>query len=264
VHHQEEHLNSQHCPLHLFEDMLWFLPLPLQKECGCHGRKQTQSNQALRSLIMSCTLNAKAWCVKHGRLCSRPSTTDLHLAGSPCTDASALGPRTFMSGRMALVFWTWCRLVESSAFKVVIHENVVQFGIKALERALGHMYVILRLLVDPRDLGWPARRPRQLCVLVLKSFVQAPLQSQLERRMQELFFRRCQFHYSAFRVATDEEVSDMLQALRIRKEVVQHRFRGGDDDINIDVDRRFGFLTLCELDRVDRYSRFAWLLDLLD
>ena len=44
-------------------------------------------------------------------------------------------------------------------------------GLQLLLDLLGDLYWVTRILIDPHQLGWAARRPRQILVLFLKSWI---------------------------------------------------------------------------------------------
>ena len=65
-------------------------------------------------------------------------------------------------------FMFWIATVLLCRHVVVLHENVEQFGKAALERYLGKVYVVLRVILDPCDQGWCGHRLRQYCLCIRK------------------------------------------------------------------------------------------------
>eukprot|EP00974_Lingulodinium_polyedra_P103910 10058102-Lingulodinium_polyedra.AAC.1 len=56
---------------------------------------------------------------------------------------------------------------------ILIHENVVAFGKALLEANIGKVYVIIRVLLNPIQCGWPISRPRQFCMCFRKDIFTA-------------------------------------------------------------------------------------------
>ena len=69
------------------------------------------------------------------------------------------------------IFLTWVRMILHVKPRVVIHENVVEFGLEELQSTLGGLYLMWRVLTDPPSLGFPVSRPRQKVFLVLKAWL---------------------------------------------------------------------------------------------
>lgn len=95
---------------------------------------------------------------------------------------------------------------------------------------LSDLYLILREVVNPTNLGWAIRRPRQICVLLLKCFLYPvltgpPLESLALTELafgntyRQIFFRDCNFHCREFMIATTAEVSSTLASLASRRSV---------------------------------------------
>ena len=51
-------------------------------------------------------------------------------------------------------------LIRTMLFKVVISENVVQFGDGTFHELLGDLFIIKRLLTDPLNNGWKINRKK--------------------------------------------------------------------------------------------------------
>lgn len=55
--------------------------------------------------------------------------------------------------------------------RIIIHENVSNFGTKTLQRVLGDLYVLCPSVLCPTQLGWPIRRKRQVTVLLHRDWL---------------------------------------------------------------------------------------------
>lgn len=249
---QEELLCLPKPPKHVFTNILFFLPLHVQRACGLHGCLPLP-NSELKTLILTCEPSLRAWCVKCGKHCTL-TRADIHRAGSPCTDASSMGKMTYMDGPNAKVFFTWCALRRRLREPVVVHENVPKFGTHALEDALGDLYIICRDVFDPTAFGWPARRPRQICIMLLKSFIcpafvnispsmsmahHASDSLDFSNLVRFLFTRECGFTYEGFLVANDAEVEELRAWMRNRPAVIERRRLEGLPQTSTAEDRRF-------------------------
>jgi len=58
--------------------------------------------------------------------------------------------------------------VRCFRFKVVIHENNVNFGDDDAKDHLGDIYIVIRATRDPVTEGWATARLRQFLLLILK------------------------------------------------------------------------------------------------
>ena len=140
---QEELLIMEGGPNHVFEDILNFLPRQVRRQCDLYRGGKPATKQELKTNILNAKPLLSAWCVRHGCRCKLAST-DLHEAGSPCTDASSFGLKRFMDGPAAPAFWTWVLLVRELQFRIILHENVPQFGDEVLRNLLGDLYIVVR------------------------------------------------------------------------------------------------------------------------
>jgi hypothetical protein len=164
------------------------------------------------------------------------------------------------------LFDVWVLLVRKYLFKIVLHENVPQFGDKPLRDALGDLYVLVRLELSPTDLGWQSRRPRQVCLLVLRVFLSTFVSPTLiqpsfdkvatdmlnfKAVMEHVFFKTCGFDFREYMIALPSEVEYLLVTLGARPKA-GHSF----SDCSVDTSAiPFCFLTPTETDRVCRYQR---------
>ena len=181
---RNEVLSGPDPPRCMFGDIMEFAPPTLRRLCdramsdamlqwgdGSHMK-------GVRKALPKAMPNLTAYCFAHGRVC-RLRRAHRHVAGTPCVDHSRFGPRKRSSGPTEVLFLLWVCIRRALQYFIVIHENVPQFGKSSLEEHLGDLYYIVRLGdIDPYLFGWPQRRDRQLCVLVLRewadSFLPAP------------------------------------------------------------------------------------------
>ena len=110
----------------------------------------------------------KAWCLTHHRQCSL-RTACTHVAGTSCTDFSAIGKGEGEKGATYIHFLIWVAHRKSLQEPVVVQENVTNFPRDTLQRLLPE-YEWTFGVVSPDCLGWPIRRDRQWCVHGAKSF----------------------------------------------------------------------------------------------
>ena len=138
----------------LFENLLDFLPPHLRR------MMETMPSSQQREVLSTAKLQSSAWCINHGKHC--PATTcHIHVAGTPCTDHSKLGKNSQFQGEQATTFWVWCAQRRMLKEPLVIHENVLEFGVEELEKILGDIYVWVRIVVNPIDEGYASVRLRQ-------------------------------------------------------------------------------------------------------
>ena len=110
----------------------------------------------------------QAWCLRHHRHCSL-RTACTHVAGTSCTDFSAIGKGEGEKGATYIHFLIWVAHRKSLQEPVVVQENVTNFPRDTLQRLLPE-YEWTFGVVSPDCLGWPIRRDRQWCVHGAKSF----------------------------------------------------------------------------------------------
>ena len=108
--------------------------------------------------------------MRNGAWCKLPYS-DLHRAGSPCVEFSSMGKGLRVAGRTAKVFYVWIAMCRTLKFKILLHENVDRIGDAELKELLGDLYIIIRIVVDSPEQGWPTRRKRQICVLILREWI---------------------------------------------------------------------------------------------
>ena len=162
---RKEMLNqaSADCPKHLFANILEFLPLSVRQFV------ETCSPSSAKSAILRCTPKDSAWCQRCGKMCVAP-ICDIEVAGTPCQDHSGLNlHRLNFEGCRAVFYWVWVALRRKRRETCWIHENVIGFGIKALQDDLEDLYFIVRIVVASTLLGWPSKRRRQFSVGILNA-----------------------------------------------------------------------------------------------
>ena len=157
-------------PACLFGDQLDFLPDSVQEVCR-NPKHKKHNNTFFESTLPFCTAKAKAWCLQHGRECVAKEA-DVHTTGPQCTDHSLLGKREGCDGTKARFALAWMCHRRTLREKVVVHENVVQYGDEPLMKYLGSYYLMIRLVLCPKkNLGWPVSRARQCVVMFRKDWL---------------------------------------------------------------------------------------------
>ena len=147
-----------------------FCPPEHRKSCGL-DEGTLMPSAWLREHVARSKPKLSAWCLVHGRMCL-PRAAQRHTAGTPCTDYSTWGLQKREDGSTERLFVVWVAQRRFYQEPIVVHENVKRLGVGPLEALLGDLYIVLCLSpFCPTMLGWPGRRPRQICVLVLKSWL---------------------------------------------------------------------------------------------
>ena len=244
----------------IFSDVLDILPPQARLACGLDGGTELQAAQ-LKEVIIKSKVDLSAWCVRHGRKC-RLQRTHMHVAGTPCINHSSMGKRELFSGSAAKLFFAWARLMRVLLIPIIFHENVPAFGTEALSDILGDLYIIVRCLICPTQLGWATARKRQISVLLLKAFILPQLadsshaQTQLvaeqrldiENTVLMIFGRRRGFSWRAFLgTASNDELRQELQWASQRPGVRKRRQASACEDMFRDGPNSFlGALTLPE------------------
>jgi len=173
---QEELLHNTHGPDCLFGDIMTFCPPALQAQVDA----TVELDGGLLKQLAFAEPRLAGWCLKHGRVCPL-LRADQHTAGTPCTDYSNWGLRKKGQGPTATLFAVWIALRRSLREPVLLHENVPTFGSKALLELLGDLYIVLPVSpVCPSTMGWPIRRPRQIRLLVLKTWLYPLLEAKAD------------------------------------------------------------------------------------
>ena len=80
---------------------------------------------------------------------------NVHIAGPPCVDFSALGLRRGTGGPTMGAFLAWARLVVEAAPDVIIMENVAAFPDRLVARVFQTDYVFTAVFLDPAWMACP-------------------------------------------------------------------------------------------------------------
>ncbi len=145
------------------------------------------------------------WCEWCQRWCTIPSVF-LHVAGTPCTDDSPQGTRA--GNEYGVTFlptfvWVCQRLLLRD--RVVCHENVPEFCLRFFRATLGSIYIVISIIIDCFDLGWPKRRERRITLFLLREALMDTV-SNFEPFVRSCF-RTCELAWFDFFVLTDEDFS---------------------------------------------------------
>ena len=101
--------------------------------------KQHADPERVRSLLQqSDDMPVAAWCVTHGKEC-RVVHSDTH-SWQHLHGHSSFGKRCGMAGPHTKIFYIWAAVMRQMRPKVIIAENVTQFGLQPHERELGDIY----------------------------------------------------------------------------------------------------------------------------
>lgn len=112
---------------------------------------------------------AMARCRTHGTWC-HPPPCDLDVTGTPCQDFAPNGNRLGVLGPQWPVFLAWVAVILIQQVRVVVHENVPQFLVEALQALVEHQYWVFTFLVDCESLGFRLiSRKRRFTVLYHKT-----------------------------------------------------------------------------------------------
>lgn len=173
---QAELLHSPHGPEHVFSDVLDFLPQSVRPLCGLDGdTSRALPYTRLRQLLPRTRMKRFAHCCRHGKRC-QAEPVHSHQASSPCVHHSKLGLLDGNSGKHMISHWAWLGLMRTLLLPLIVHENVPDFGVLDFDEFLSDLYVVIRSVADPTDVGFPVRRPRQFVVCIRKTFVFPALQ----------------------------------------------------------------------------------------
>ena len=133
--------------------------------------KQHADPEKVRSLLrQSDDMPVAAWCVTHGKEC-RTVHSETHTAGNTCTDHSSFGKRCGMAGPHTMIFCIWSAVMRQMRPKIIIAENVTQFGLQPYERDLGDIYACVRTVVSAAEQGWATTRVRQFVFMFHKPWI---------------------------------------------------------------------------------------------
>ena len=125
------------------------------------GLEQTNYKQQL--LVCGCLLSLrKGWCLIHGQECQM-KTACVHVAGTSCTDFSAIGKGDAEHGMTYSHLLIWASHRKQLQEPVIVQENVCNFPRETLLELLPE-YEWCFGIVEPNMYGWPIRRARQWAV----------------------------------------------------------------------------------------------------
>ena len=183
-------------------------------------------------------------CAAHpGRRCPLPHT-DVHVAGTTCVDHSNYGTCSGDEGKNVKFFLIWAALMRKTQPYIILHENVAGFGITALSEVLSTLYVVCRSVSCASAMGYPIRRQRQMCILVLKSWIYGQLRDagmhalcnpddvtrlvDLQATLDHLSRRPCHLAWSDFLVGDEADAAAEVAEARARPGVVERWARIAD------------------------------------
>ena len=239
----------------LFGDILSFVPADKRDA----WKKATNADERMVEFnkMANGPIEREQDCLRHNKKCNI-CVTSKHTAGTPCQDFSSLGSRKQTCGPRMVFFFAWVALVRNLLFPVLVHENVPEFGIDLLVQTLGDLYVMIRILLDSKHFGLPMARPRQYTICLLKSMldphlrsVMPPLLCSFEKNQKLLMHASAGMDFSAFMVATDEELEAERQWALKRPLVIDKM----NEEETEDDGSFFIALTPGELERWEGYKQ---------
>ena len=225
---QEELLMLEGCARIVFTEVPEMLAdSEIRKSCGLDGGTEL-SPEELRKTVPYARIKKKLWCVRKGAWCKLPYS-DLHRAGSPCVEFSSMGKGLRFAGRTAKVFYVWIAMCRTLKFKIILHENVDRMGDAELKELVGDLYIIIRIVVDPPEQGWPTHRKQQICVLILREWIvvyargltdnEIVTKPDIDQTYHCLFRRVCNITWHDYMVASTEEIREDVQWAMNRNKV---------------------------------------------
>ena len=263
----------------LFGDILLCTPDEHRKKVGLDGGVEWPASK-LEKILPYCDVKVRAKCKRHCRVC-RVKKADIHFAGTSCTDHSSFGKNKKFRGPTAKLFFLWCAMRRKLREKVVIHENVVLFGLAKLRQHLGDLYITMADVTDPETDGYAGTRKRQYTLLILRCLFEghviedkladsAGSQSiisparvdrvvthtmNLPTTRSKLFAAKCGHTWHAYAVGSGEELERDLTWARQRLSV-KERWAKPTTTKYVDdgQDSWLGAFTVSERDRFDLYQ----------
>ena len=217
-----------------FDNFMSMAPNNVQYISDMSACKQHTDPERVRSLLrQSDDTLVEAWCVTHGNEC-RLVHSDTHTAGNTCTDHSSFGKRCGMAGPRTKIFYIWSAVMRQVRPKVLIAENVTQFGLQPHERELGDVYACVRIVVSAVEQGWATTRVRQfvfmfhkpwiyplLAAAGLPASVPSPENQLALQSVLRLFERQCGYTGSAYLVTNETELAEELAWAMNRPDVMK-------------------------------------------
>ena len=161
----------------LFGDLAELCTPEWRKRCGYDkGRELKPSELFAMSMPTMDVKLTQGRCRSHNRCLHELVPTDMHVSGTTCVDHSCFGKCSQQDGANIKYFFMWASVMNKLLPRVVLHENVGNFGTAGLKETIGHNYIIAADVSSAEELGWPIRRSRQMCVLIQRSWIFAQLQ----------------------------------------------------------------------------------------
>ena len=121
----------------------------------------------------------------------------LVIAGSTCTSWSRMGRKRKWAAASALPFLVWAFSMAAVRPDVIIHECTVDFDHHIFERIFGMGFIISTFVFTPKDLGFPASRPRRYTLIINRERC-APSLTFDRLGFGGMFFRTCVTEGHAF------------------------------------------------------------------
>ncbi len=169
------------------------------------------------------TMALMAPCCLHGTWCIPPAC-DVDVTGTPCQDFAPNGNRLGIHGPQWPVFLAWASVILAQHVPLVVHENVPQFMVEALQALMQHQYWVYTFLVDCEDVGFRLiSRKRRFTVLYHRAKTQvlhdpAVLYEQV-RQVLAMSLACTAWQISDCFLASVEEVAAEITPLALRKAV---------------------------------------------
>lgn len=173
-------------PLHYFNNILDRLPQRVRDQRGKlnwparqtvkanlkSARGQAAEAMAAASEILkdpsSFPSDAQAYCLRHGGQCPTMKYLGMQSggywcqcwAGPDCFDPNAIGTRPGFASPSTIPMLTWCHERRFKLETVIATECAPGWSTEALDTALVETHSTHRMLICPRDFGWPIGRLR--------------------------------------------------------------------------------------------------------
>ena len=187
--------------------------------------------------LHNCTLTIdRQPCAVHGRAGCTLRHSDIHVAGTTCVDHSNYGSCKGDEGKNVKLFLIWCALMKQLLPFVILHENVAGFGTTALTETLGALHIICSSVSCSSVMGYPIRRKRQMCILILKKWIYPQLRAAnmhsccnpvdvrrlvgLQDTLDTLSKRPCHLTWHDFIVAPADAITEEVNEAKRRPGVV--------------------------------------------
>ena len=161
-----------------------------------------------------------SWCIAHKQQCPvQPPMeqagadgrrrTRGNIAGTTCVGWSARGLQRGDGDISARPFWIWGMEKQVADNDWVFHECTVRHPLDNLKMSFPHKMLLKTITCDPKDLGWPVRRPRTFVFAMNQEtlvWTGPDFQAELQDDFATLFHTSCCLDGNAFFLADDEEL----------------------------------------------------------